>query len=648
MKSLELTSLELENFMKFQKQQVLFGHRTDLRGRNGVGKSTIMNAFYWVFFNSTPDGKQADNVRPLLDGVPVDYVDISAAFGVVINGKQHVIKKIQKQKWVKKTGQADKQFEGNINEFEIDGFPYKPKEYEQFLSDFIHTSTFLFCSNPQKFLSQPPSEQRKTLEQLFGFSAEEFASENSEFDGVADIMAGHSVEDTIKKLKKDKAKLDKEIKEIPVRIDEAKRVSEVVEISDIELQISGLKKQIEEIDSKLVLTDKSMEGVDLLRRGIMSLKMEKNNIEQQISDALLLKRRDIQRAIDNAKNDIRNYESQISFNQSLISQKESLLKKGQQEFMELQEKWRSEKETSFEEPADMKCPLCGSELPEEQAEAKITELKNNFEIEQFKKISKLESQGIDSKRSNKQLDSNINGLRTDIAKLNDEIGNLENAIEGFTKQLSKIAKEPDMSENQDYERICLELKSKEDALSGISTPDDNRFDLNAEKSKLLDGLSTWEAKKKKVLADDEEREKRVSELESNLCALSQKMSDVERQIDLVTRFGVEKNKRLSEVVNSNFELVKFKFSKPLINGGVEDCCQIEVNGINYYQTLNTGAKKLAEIDLVRGFQKVNDLNLPVFLDEASEVDPDRIPELEQQLITMSRTDDERLKVEVSA
>ena len=71
---------------------------------------------------------------------------------------------------------------------------------------------------------------------------------------------------------------------------------------------------------------------------------------------------------------------------------------------------------------------------------------------------------------------------------------------------------------------------------------------------------------------------------------------------------------------------------------------MEVLKIAVYQTLNVGDKKLAEIDIARGFQKVNELNLPIFLDEASEVDADRIPDMEQQLITMSRSDEHKLEV----
>lgn len=646
MNSLEVLSMNLENFMKFEKQHIDFSHKTDLRGRNRVGKSTIMNAFYWVFFNTTPDGKQADNVRPLKDGVPVNFVDIVAEITVNINGKQHVIKKTQKQKWVKKrNGGADREFEGNVSEFEIDGFPYKPKEYEQFLADFVPTSTFLFCSNPQKFLTQPPADQRKTLEQLFGFNAEEFASDNLEFQSVVDIMKGHSVEDTLKKLKKDKSKLDKEIKEIPVRIDEAKRVSEVVDTEGIESQISSIKAEIDDINLKLDSAEKSMESVDKARSEILLLKMEKSRIEQDVTDKLIQKKREITRRIDDVEYLKKGNFEKITLNESIIKQKAELLEKKKSQFDEMQEGWRTEKAKKFKEPdKDFKCPMCGSQLPEDQQEQKVEELKANFQKQQFNRISELESAGTDAKRDMKILAEDIDRLKGENLMLSNKVDECNAELEKVRKSLEGLKEKPDMSDNQEYERICLELTAKEKALEESMTPADNRDEINAEKDTAMDKLSTWKSKKKKAIADEEERKKRVGELESRLRELSQMVSDIERQMNLVEKFGVEKNLKLSELVNQNFNIVKFKFSRPLINGGVEDCCQIEIDGVNYYQTLNTGDKKLAEIDLVRGFQKVNDLKLPIFLDEASEVDPDRIPELEQQLITMSRTGAENLEV----
>ena len=283
-------------------------------------------------------------------------------------------------------------------------------------------------------------------------------------------------------------------------------------------------------------------------------------------------------------------------------------------------------------------------MPEEKQEEKVAELKSNFEREQLRHTSDLESKGIDLKKSMKQITSDLDNLVEETKEHNLKIDTAKQKIEELEKRIAELKEEPDLSHNQDYERICNELDAKNKALESETTPDDNRDELNKKKAELLDELSDWRAKKNKIKADETQRAARIAELETELTDVSQKEADIEKQINLVEKFGVEKNRKLSELVNTNFDIVKFRFSRPLINGGVEDCCQIEVDGVNYYQTLNVGDKKLAEIDIARGFQKVNELNLPIFLDEASEVDADRIPDMEQQLITMSRSDEHKLEV----
>ena len=63
-----------------------------------------------------------------------------------------------------------------------------------------------------------------------------------------------------------------------------------------------------------------------------------------------------------------------------------------------------------------------------------------------------------------------------------------------------------------------------------------------------------------------------------------------------------------------------------------------------YENLNFSDKILCELSLVKGLQKLNGLCLPIWLDEASTVDPDRIPKTENQLFVISRTDDETLTI----
>ena len=69
-----------------------------------------------------------------------------------------------------------------------------------------------------------------------------------------------------------------------------------------------------------------------------------------------------------------------------------------------------------------------------------------------------------------------------------------------------------------------------------------------------------------------------------------------------------------------------------------------VNGTDYMNGLNHGDRILADIDLVTGFQRMNNLNIPVWVDDVESLDTDRIPEIDQQLIMLRVTEDKELVI----
>lgn len=64
------------------------------------------------------------------------------------------------------------------------------------------------------------------------------------------------------------------------------------------------------------------------------------------------------------------------------------------------------------------------------------------------------------------------------------------------------------------------------------------------------------------------------------------------------------------------------------------------NGVNYFDGLNYSDKILCDIDLLRGLQALNDLNLPIFVDNSESVNATRLPRVEQQMIVLRVTDDD--------
>ena len=56
--------------------------------------------------------------------------------------------------------------------------------------------------------------------------------------------------------------------------------------------------------------------------------------------------------------------------------------------------------------------------------------------------------------------------------------------------------------------------------------------------------------------------------------------------------------------------------------------------------MNYSDKILCDIDLLRGLQALNGLNLPIFVDNSESVNTTRLPSAEQQMIVLRVTDDD--------
>ena len=97
------------------------------------------------------------------DGKMIDNLEITVEAVISIDSEEYALKKVQKQKWVKKRGTNTTEFQGNVNEFEINGYPKSEKEFKEFISGIIDEKIFNLITNPVAFTSLPWKEQRRNL-----------------------------------------------------------------------------------------------------------------------------------------------------------------------------------------------------------------------------------------------------------------------------------------------------------------------------------------------------------------------------------------------------------------------------------------------------------------------------------------------------
>ena len=240
--------------------------------------------------------------------------------------------------------------------------------------------------------------------------------------------------------------------------------------------------------------------------------------------------------------------------------------------------------------------------------------------------------------NNKELENTINTLKLNEAEEID-------IIKGFDEQISKIPKCADYTQNAEYAK----LKAKQDKLLADIAELESKGadkaveDAKADKAKLksqLDEVNKIIAQAaNNVMIDD-----RIETLRDEQKEIGQKVADQEQMLYLLEEFIRFKLNRVSESINSHFKIVNFKLFEMQLNGGMKDCCECTVNGVPY-STLNSGHRIVAGLDIIRSLSELYGVSVPIFVDNAESLNEFNVPDMDEQLILLSVSEDKQLKVE---
>lgn len=157
------------------------------------------------------------------------------------------------------------------------------------------------------------------------------------------------------------------------------------------------------------------------------------------------------------------------------------------------------------------------------------------------------------------------------------------------------------------------------------------------KASELDSLKAKLAIKEQYKKSQE----RIKELSEREKQLSNEISELEGQEFLCDEFTRTKVDLLESRINSKFNAVRFKLFNTLVNGRIEDCCEVLINGVPYADA-NDAAKINAGIDIINTLLEHFNINVPVFVDNAESVN-ELIP-CNSQVIRLVVTEDKELVI----
>lgn len=654
-----LKSLHMENFKGIRSLDVKFSNKIKIKGQNAAGKTTIFDAFTWLLFNKNSAGEEKFNVRPLdKDGKRIDNVEIKVAGVIEVDGKEVELSKVQKQNWVKKRGTDTVTLQGNVNSFEIDGYPKSEAEFKTYISGLAQSEEmFKMLTNPQYFSSLKWKEQRDILMKLVAdVSDVELAQTDAKYAPLIDeLEKAPSTDDIRAKFSKALSEWKKKQAEIPVRIDEAEKSKVDVDVAEQELLKADLERKIEALED---LMAKSDVRIDEMRSEEMHCQFEMSAIAQTMDNELSSKKHEIEnhkydreRKLEDVRSSIRKAQDSIERSKKSIS--EQTLKKS-----DLVKRYKEEKEKKFDDSkwifdvSTTVCSLCGQRLPEDKIESLRADFSQRkadaieiFNEEHAKTLAMIVDDGNacaemikNLTKNSKELENTINTLKLNEAEEID-------IIKGFDEQISKIPSCADYMQNAEYAK----LKAKQDKLlADIAELESKGTDkvadyAKADKAKLksqLDEVNKIIAQAAKNVAIDD----RIETLRDEQKEIGQKVADQEQMLYLLEEFIRFKLDKVSESINSHFKTVNFKLFEMQLNGGMKDCCECTVNGVPY-STLNSGHRIVAGLDIIRSLSELYCVSVPIFVDNAESLNEFNVPDMDAQLILLSVSEDKQLKVE---
>lgn len=638
-----IKQISLQNFKGCNNATYTFdGKNVTVCGANGSGKTTIFDAFTWLLFGKDSLDNAKFEIRPLdKNGKQIDNVEICVVATLEIDGKEVELKKTQKQNWVKKRGTQNPVLQGNVNEYEIDGYSRSEKDYKEYINGIVSDDLFKMLTNPTYFPNMPWKEQRAVIMKLVTkVSDVELAKKLKKFAPLVDeIEKAPSIDDIKNKYQKSLNELKKKQVELPVRIDEISNSKVDIDVAELELLKNSLNEQIADVKSKITDTDKQFEEYQKLSDGIMELKFAESDLVRKANEDNIKESREIEDKIADKKFLVSKVKKTISDTEKEIVLNKDVIKHYETELNKARNEWNAEKEREFDENS-LICPYCKQEYSADKKE----QLRADFKAHKEAELNRITDKGNKAKENLEIEKTTLSRLEAELPEHKKSLKMLNNAIASLEKQLSELPTSIDMTGTDEYKAIQSQLAEKEQVMSQMNSAEEVRKSLNAELEDLQSQLIECE-KKIAMSQKNIEIDERIEELQAEQREVAQKIADVEKMLYLLDELIKYKLNKISDSINSQFEMVNFILFKSQLNGGIAETCECQYNGIPF-GSLNSAARIQCGLDIMRTLQRMYGVFVPVFVDNRESCT--NIPTMDCQVISLvvSPTDtDLRIEVE---
>lgn len=647
MKKIEVREIRLTDFKGQSEKKIEFGHRAIVSGKNGCGKTTLADAFMWVFCDKDYSLKSNPDIRPDDGRECLPRVDID----LVIDGKPVSVAKFQKRTESKpKDGKPGKV--ALLNKYEINGVPKAERDFKADLKERgFNFDNFLMLSHMEIFTDLKDADARKILFSMSdgaGKSDLEIAKTVPDCTELAPLLETYKADEIKAMNSATLKKAEEQLKAIPNQIIGMEHSKVDADTAELELQKNVLHEQIADIEKQIAQSGNEKAGEIKAELAGLSTKLleivskaKADLLEQKSSVCNKVSTLELDRNIKTSE-----LNRKTSALESLRAQKKELLEKLQNartQYPKIKDaEWDSSTLESIEsetfKDADTICPTCGQNLPTEQ----IEQLKSRFEQKKQERINQqLKAQeeweqdkkrkldeviqignkaSADMKEAHKQEET----LTSEISKLTDELEQIKTSLDAENKNLEAIPKEPDLSGNAEYQQILISIKEKEQELNSLDDGEEAKKQLSEQLSGKKQELTA--VNQKIGEANNNARiDEQIEKLQESQKQYAQSKADAQMILDELKSLSMAKNTALEDAVNKYFDGVKVKLFDTQKNGEVVDACiwYVQDKDGNWKKLIgnaNTALMMKGKIAIMDDLQKFYGVSYPIFVDCAAELD----------------------------
>ncbi len=605
-----IQTMKLLNFCGIQQLEMApGGDDLSVYGDNATGKTTIANAFAWLFTGKNASGTADFDPAPL-DSTNAKIHNLETSVAVKFtNGTEY--RRVLTEVWTKKRGEVTAQLTGTKTAYYKDDVPLKEKEFNAEIDAlFGGGEQFRMLTAVGYFPAVMDwKARRKLLLDMCGdVRDEDVIASTPEISELPGMLGGHTVDDYLKVAKSRKTALKKELDTIPARITENENASSgaltAAEISTVEAEISTLEQQEKDIAAKISAYNTPTAADE--RRNALRQELERRRTEY-LSD--YNKRVG---AYNTRLSELSEKRDEVYSERSPLLVKKSSLPRQIEEMKKLREKLhvQCDEIRAREYAGGDTCPCCGQKLPPEQIEKAVAEF-NQRKSEELSEIT-AKAKATCHKDMIAALETELETVTARTAGLDEKYNAVEEELEALRNSKPVSAFE----QTSEYTELTAQIAAvKDDSETQIPA------ELLENQKDIAGRLAAAKEKLYKARAAQDIR-KRIAELEAQQKSLAEEYATCEKGEYLCEQFIRAKVSLLDERINSRFDTLKFKLFHEQQNGGLQEICKVLIpceSGLVEYEKANNAARINAGIEIVNALDEYFGVALPVFCDNAESV-----------------------------